>query len=177
MNSVEIKKIIRSEIRDVSKKLIAAVEKSVEEKHAMHRNYFKQTEKLLSAYPYLKQKIKQDEKDIQDLQTEVYTTKSKDVIYRRVTTMSKEEEEIQSERIRNRKASMERTKKEVERIESALDQVRDDSKYKIIRLKYFNNKTNEEIAEVLDCDERTVRRHKNRLINKLKVILFGVDAV
>ena len=34
-----------------------------------------------------------------------------------------------------------------------------------------------QIAEALHCDERTFYRYKNRLVNKLKVVLFGADAL
>jgi len=44
-------------------------------------------------------------------------------------------------------------------------------------LKYFEDKTREEIAEELDCDVSTVSRNKSRLINKLLVRLFSDDAL
>ncbi|AFV02831.1 hypothetical protein DHBDCA_p1805 [Dehalobacter sp. DCA] len=35
----------------------------------------------------------------------------------------------------------------------------------------------EDIAERFDCEERTIRRNKNRLVNKIKIMLFGADAL
>ena len=84
----------------------------------------------------------------------------------------------QAERyIAERKASMERTKQEIRRIERALETIQDDEYYDIIPLKYWDGLSPVEIAEALHCDERTFYRHKNRLVNKLKVVLFGADAL
>ena len=79
--------------------------------------------------------------------------------------------------IAERKASMERTKREIQRIDRALETIQDDPYYDIIPLKYWDLLQPAEIAERLNCDERTLYRHKNRLVNKLKVVLFGADAL
>ncbi len=79
--------------------------------------------------------------------------------------------------IADRMESMERTKREIQRIERALETIQDDPYYDIIPLKYWDLLQPAEIAERLNCDERTYRRHKNRLVNKLKVVLFGADAL
>lgn len=47
----------------------------------------------------------------------------------------------------------------------------------IIELKYFEKRTHEEIAEVLEIDPRTVTRKKNRIIKRLSFILFPDDAI
>ena len=47
----------------------------------------------------------------------------------------------------------------------------------IIKLKYFENKTQQEIAETLDKDTSTIWRNNKRLINEIKVYLFPNDVV
>ena len=79
--------------------------------------------------------------------------------------------------IADRMESMERTRREIQRIERALETIQDDEYYEIIPLKYWDQIPPAEIADRLCCDERTYRRHKNRLVNKLKVVLFGADAL
>ena len=72
---------------------------------------------------------------------------------------------------------MDRTNREIDRIERALNQIKDDPGNKVIEMKYFKEMANEEMAEEMSYSVRTIIRHKNRLINKLKIILFGVDAL
>ena len=162
-----IKKTVKETIKEINKSPVQ-----------QGRNYFKDTEKLLYAYPALELQAQEIEKDINDLRREGYTGKSKDIVKMpagggQVLTKN----EIQGQRIKNRQSSLERTKKEVDRIERALGQIKDDPGYKVIEFKYFKEMTNEQIAEELSYSVRTVIRHKNRLINKLKIYLFGIDAL
>ena len=53
----------------------------------------------------------------------------------------------------------------------------EDEYYEIIRLKYFEKKKGEEIAEYFDVETSTISRNKNRLINVLKIYLFSDDVV
>ena len=55
--------------------------------------------------------------------------------------------------------------------------VADDEYYPIIRMKYFEGKTDEEIAPEIPCDPSTVRRNKSRLIRRIAVKLYGAQAV
>lgn len=57
--------------------------------------------------------------------------------------------------------------------ENALKNIEDDKYYKIIELKYFEEMTLDYIAGYFNVDEKTVRRHKNRLVNKVKVLIFS----
>lgn len=58
-----------------------------------------------------------------------------------------------------------------------IETIQDDEYFDIIPLKYWDLMQPQAIAKALNCDERTYRRHKNRLVNKLKVVLFGADAL
>ena len=66
------------------------------------------------------------------------------------------------------------TLRDIARIDNALDKVREDKYFKIIELKYLEQKakTDEELAEILEKDQSTITRNRNRLINELKTILF-----
>jgi len=104
--------------------------------------------------------------------------RSKDIIRLSANSGSwKPEEYVQEEIIRSRKASMERTRLQVQRIDRALETIKDDQYYDIIPMRYFDRIKIEEIADRLVCDESTVRRNKNRLVNKIKIVLFGADAL
>ena len=53
----------------------------------------------------------------------------------------------------------------------------DDEQYSIIKLKYFDNCTLEEIAEELDCDVSTVARRKSRALERLSIMLFAEEFI
>lgn len=175
--SKEVADIIKKSVDEAVKKAAEAIMKANREAEVLQRDYFKETEKLLYSLPALKLKVAQDE---EDLKNGLFRLKerSKDIIrvssggYEPIHYDTKNERYIQ-ERIE----SMERTKREIQRIERALETIQDDEYYEIIPMKYFDNCAIEEIAERFGKDESTVRRNKNRLINKLKVVLFGADAL
>lgn len=64
----------------------------------------------------------------------------------------------------------------IERLENAVVKFSDVDQL-IVKMKYFDKKTHEEIAEELDIDPRTVTRKKNRIIKRLSFILFPDDAI
>ena len=176
--SPEVMKIIRKSVDEAVKKAAEAIIKANKEFDASQRNYFKETERLLYSLPALRLKVAQDEEDMASGML-VPKERSKDIVCPTGSSSYGPHDPLsQAERyIAERKASMERTKREIQRIERALETIQDDPYYEIIPMKYWDLLSPEEIAERLNCDERTYRRHKNRLINKLKVVLFGADAL
>ncbi|MCT4593162.1 MAG: sigma-70 family RNA polymerase sigma factor [Anaeromicrobium sp.] len=138
--------------------------------------YFQKTEKLLYSYPDLLQAIKQKEEDIKYIESYGVGETSKSVVLY-TTGGGGSEQEKYVEIIEGYKASRERTKRLTEKIERAIDEIKEDKYYCIIEKKYFTKLTREEMEEVLNISESTIRRHRNRLINRLKVILFGADAL
>lgn len=71
----------------------------------------------------------------------------------------------------------ETTKKLIGILERELDELRDDYYYEIIPMIYFEGATREQVAEYFDVNYRTITRNKNRLINKLKFVLFSDDVI
>jgi RNA polymerase sigma factor (sigma-70 family) len=175
--SPEVIRLIKKTVDEATKKAAEAIMKANAEIDAGQRNYFKETERLLYSLPALKLKVAQDEDDLRNGQVK-FREKSRDIVKPSRGGGGTFDPEAREERyIADRKESMERTKKEIQRIERALETIEDDEYYDIIPLKYWDNLPPAEIAERLHCDERTYRRHKNRLVNKLKVVLFGADAL
>ena len=62
-------------------------------------------------------------------------------------------------------------------IDDAIECLKGDPYYDLIRLRYFEGYSQEEIAEHFDCDVRTIRRNKNRLINLLQIRLFSDEVI
>lgn len=176
--SREVIDIVKKQVEKEVKRSIEAIIKARIEFEVGQRDYFKETEKLLYNYPALKLKLAQDEEDLENGLL-VPKERSKDIICpSRNNNYGPHDPLAQAERyIAERKASMERTKHGIRRIERALETIQDDEYYDIIPMKYWDLMQPAQIAETLHCDERTFYRHKNRLVNKLKVVLFGADAL
>jgi len=62
-------------------------------------------------------------------------------------------------------------------VDRELEKLSSDSYYNMIRLLYFKGITQDEAAEYYDCRQRAIWRNKQRLINKLRVMLFSDDVV
>lgn len=158
------------------KKAVDAIIEANRQAEEYQRNWFKETERLLYSYPALKLKVAQDEEVLKDPAAILLPAgKSKDIV--RFSSHGGScgmDLDVYTE---SRKASMLRTLREVQRIERALETIQEDQYYDIVPLKYFDLVQGEQIAEAMNCDERTYRRHKNRLVNKIKIILFGADAL
>ncbi len=78
-------------------------------------------------------------------------------------------EEAEALLIRNRRAA--------KRIDRAVSALSDDPYYELLHLKYRQGLSEEAIAEEMCCDPSTVRRNKNRLLERLGVLFFGIDAL
>lgn len=55
------------------------------------------------------------------------------------------------------------------RVDSALDLIKDDKKYKTIELRFIENKTVEETAEILGVSTVTVNNDEKRLLKELRL--------
>ena len=65
----------------------------------------------------------------------------------------------------------------INKINNILNNFKNDKYFEIIELKYYKNKTREEIANYFSCDEKTITRNKNRLINEIKTLLFPNNSI
>lgn len=66
---------------------------------------------------------------------------------------------------------------EITRIENTLDSIKDDHYAKILKLRYFDRMTDEQVAEKICCDTSTVRRNRKRLLKMLSARFYGIDAL
>lgn len=69
------------------------------------------------------------------------------------------------------------TKKLCEKIETAMNTIKEDYYYDVISLYYFEGKTREEVAERYNTSETTISRNKKRLIDALSAVLFSDDLI
>ncbi|MDL2280337.1 hypothetical protein LJC10_00590 [Selenomonadales bacterium OttesenSCG-928-I06] len=163
---------------DIHAAIREAVQAGIKAGKQEPRNIFKQTEARLRAYPILKINIKEYEKDIEDLNIEQVTRRSKDIVKFTISQgVRLSPEEIQQAKILELEMKLDRDKKEILEIESALATIHGDEYENIIYLRYFNGMYTDEIANQIHCGESTVKRNSNRLVRKMAIKLYGADAL
>lgn len=141
---------------------------------------FQKTEILLYNYNHFKAAIKDKEEQIEEIRriglskgAGAVATYSGNTGYIEVKSdMEKVEEKI--ERI---EMSITTTKNFIRIIDSAISILENDPYYDLIRMRYFEGCTREQIAEYFSCDVSTVNRNKNRLINLLQIRLFSDEVI
>jgi hypothetical protein len=138
---------------------------------------FRATENRLYAYPLIWSKVIGDKERLEEIKTNGIPAGRKDIIRFMKAGQRLSSEDIQEAIIQDLSAEIARDECEVEMIEKALTFVENDPYASIIKSKYFEGKNDEEIAELVSCDGRTVRRNKNRLVKRLAVFLYGATAV
>lgn len=183
MVSKEIKEIISQTVDEALVKAnhIAWIDRQKQMKTEVFRN----TEKLLYCYKTLKAHITEEDAYI----AMAFKKKSGSVVkYSKNRTMAAEDQIL-----RDRMDSYKRSKSDLNRIENALERVRERKDFPILRMRYLERKsenedelyTYDEIAEELagkygfpeTLHRRTVIRHKDKLIREIAILLFGSDAI
>lgn len=138
---------------------------------------YKNTERRLYALPDLKEKVERDKAYIEDLQLHGRGRHSADIIRFKKAGVRLDESEIVAAITHDYTAKIARNEYEIETVESALASMENDQYFKTITLKYFLNQSEEEIAKEMHCDKSTASRNRTRLVKRLAVRLYGVDAL
>ena len=141
------------------------------------KDVFKATEKRLYAYPLLLIKIADDKETIEEIEKYGVHERSHSITRFIKNSTRLDPEEIKAAVLMDLRAQIDNDTHETMRIEKALKQIEDDEYRDIIKYKYFEQKTDEEIADLIHCAPRTVRIHKSALIGRLSVILYGAGAL
>ena len=143
------------------------------------KSAFQKTEQLLYNYQSFKAVIADKEEQIRTIIDSGRPKRSKDITNFSIggsaeylSELEKDEDKI--EQIRN---SIAITKHYIAIVDRELEKLSSDSYYDLIRLLYFEGITQDEAAEFFDCSQRTIWRNKQRIINKLRVMLFSDDVI
>lgn len=184
MGAAKKKNNSNTNIEQIIKRAAKETVRELKRENMIMRNeqsYYQKTEKLLYSYPSLLEALKQKEKDIQFIKENGVQQTSKSVVIYSPSSGGTSTEEKYVEILDAYIASKERTERLITKIERALDGVKHDEYYEIIELKYLKKdekvENDEDIAGKINVSDRTVRRHKKRLINEIQILLFGADAI
>lgn len=167
MEELELKKISKFIIEDLKK------EKLLKSK----KNAYERTEYLLYKYPQLPKSMNLLKEEIASLESENQKiikapTKSKTLVLKENEGMYFYGDEILSTRISELKQIVAKTKSYKRMVDKVLKSFQADEYYPIIEWIYFKNKTYDDIANEFGWANGTIAKHKNRLINEIKVYFF-----
>lgn len=178
--------IIKKNVKEVVKETINGTKDDIADKviaklkaENLLRNeltYYRKVEILLTNLNTLKDAVRQKEEDIEYLEKYGLPEKSKSIVVFSSSSGTSGGDRYVEIKEKYIKEKIE-TERDIRRIENALNKIKKDKYYNILRLRYLNDEENkiysdEEIAEKLEKDRSTISRNRKRLINKLVTILF-----
>lgn len=137
---------------------------------------FKNTESLLYKYNDLKKSIVDRQEEISEIENIGLPSKSKS-IFKISEGKHIDNEDLKLEVITILEKECRKTQMIINRIDRILSKFKDDKYIDIIKLKYFENKTQQDIADYFEKDTTTVWRNNKRLINEIKVYLFPNEVI
>lgn len=140
---------------------------------------FQKTETLLYNYKNFKSVIDNRIEEINSIREEGIPKKSNSItsFSGNISYESKTDDEKAEEKIEAIEQNIRTTMNFIKMIDIALNEIEDDPYFEIIRMKYFEGKTREEMAEHYGVDVRTISRNKNKLINLLQIKLFSDEYI
>ncbi len=143
---------------------------------------YKLTERRLYALPHLEEKIAADKENL-----EYYTQGGEGCTYGQGTSKSivrfqrggyrVSAEEMQDTLVKDLESRIAADEEEVRVVRAALGAIKADYYYPAVEGRYLKDEPDESIAETLNCDPSTVRKHRGRLVRIVSIRLYGVDAV
>ncbi len=137
---------------------------------------FKIVEHMLYSYPDLLFRIEQYKKEIERLENIEFPDKihmSPSIIIPSQGAYFEHDAYVGIDaQIAKKKFELQGMILEAEKIKAALEIIQSDFYARIINLKYFKNMNYDLIADQLKCDPSTVKRNKDRLIQRLKNMLL-----
>ena len=136
---------------------------------------YKSTESLLYRYNDLKKSIKDREEEIQEIRNYGLRGKSKSIL--KLPESRGGDRDIEQEIVDALENDIKKTRLIVNRIDRVVAKYKSDPYGEIIKLKYFEKKTQQEIADYFEKDPTTIWRNTQRLINEIKVYLFPNDVI
>jgi len=137
---------------------------------------YKSTEALLYKYNDLKKSIKDREEEIQEIADFGLRGKSTSILKMPEGSKSSDRD-IEQEIIDGLTRDIKKTQLVINRIDRVVAKYKNDPYGEIIKLKYFEQKTQQEIADFFEKDPTTIWRNTQRLINEIKVYFFPNDVI
>lgn len=172
------KKIIETTAQATAREVVSELKRQGLLKDNRH-SPFQKTETLLYNYINFKAAINDKYEQIESIRCEGLPQKSKSITSfpGNASYEIKSESEKAEEKIESIEGSIQTTRNFIKVIDAAIDMLKNDSYFDVIKMKYFEGKTREQIAEYFEVDVSTISRNKNRLVNMLQIRLFSDEVI
>jgi hypothetical protein len=140
-------------------------------------NAFQATEERLYALPALYPKVTDDKEHLEELEKYGSRRRSADICRFKKGGVRLSDEEILDTLKQDLRAKIAADEYEINTINTALEIVKGDMYYRVLSGKYFEGIGDKVLATELNCDDTTVWRNRNRMVRKVMVRLYGVEAL
>lgn len=143
----------------------------------LEKTAYQRTEQLLFNYNNFKKVIRQKEQEIEDIRKYGVPEQGSIVVQYGGNCGGKprgivlDEERVEAA-IKNVRQSMESTVQAVALIDKSMATLNFDPYYKILEMRYFEGRTQEDIAIEFNCTQQNIAYHKSRLIKELSIKIF-----
>ena len=167
--------------KDIDAIILKAVKEGIKagrsETFKYTNNAYKDTEKRLYAYNVLLQKIENDKEKLKELKTHGLQETSKGITRYDKSGTRLDKDDVLEALIQDLEITIQIDSHEVAAMTDALRIISDDTYYVAIEGRFIRNLHDNDIAEEKYCDPSTIRRNRIRLIRKLAIWLYGVQAI
>lgn len=141
------------------------------------KSAYQQTESLLYNYNNFLKIVREKEQEIEDLRKYGVPERGSAVVKYSGNCGGKPrglvlDEERVEEAVRNVEKSMVDTVQALSFIDKGMDALKYDPYYKILEMRYFEGRTQEDMAVEFGCTQQNIAYHKSRLIKELSIKLF-----
>ena len=147
----------------------------------VEKTAYQKTEQLLFNYMGFKRIVEEKEAEIESLRTYGVPQRSLSIVeYTPGGGMPKGlcmEEEAVEAAVRNVQASVHDTVQVIAMIDKCMESLVNDPYYDILEMRYFEGRTQEDIADYYNCSQVTISKNKGRLVKELSIRLFPNQAI
>lgn len=178
--------IDKSLIESITQLVVKTTIETLEDKGMLksdrkERSAYQKTEQLLYNYNGLKRVVDDRMKEIEEIKQYGVPTKSKSITQfggasGTVRGIVLEEESVEAA-VQARLAAVKDTVRVLDNINKCLDILRKDQYFDILEMRYFEGRTQEDIAVYYGCSQVTISNNKNRLVKELSLLLFPDEVV
>lgn len=160
-------------IEETAKKVAATM---YAERNMRPDNCYKQTIQRIKLLPVLQERVNDNLARLGE-DGNLMPGRSKSIVRFSASGVRADPEEMLEAVRRSVEAHLAADQEEIGTVTTAMECVRDDYYYPAVYDGLVLHKTDAELAEMLYCDESTVRRNRSRLIRIISVRLYGVEAI
>lgn len=182
VEQIDLKELIVSVVQEVLKQLnITADKVEYGDKSKREKSAYQKTEQLLYNYMNFKKIVEERKREIEEIRqygvprscaVKEYVDKGgvcgKGIVL--------EEESVEAA-VANVERSVQGTVQALALIDKCMNALKYDPFYSILEMRYFEGRTQEDIADELGYTQKTISQHKARLIRELAMRLFPDQAI